>query len=344
MSLFQVLIIAGVIPAAVTCLLHLFPANGLANEGSVRMPKGLLLMGVFSGLFCLVLAVCSVLLKLGIVWHLLLISSALLAVICLLAYCSLTIGYDGKTFQCRTPFFKKRYRYSDIRGIISGANGSYTLIMTKGKVRVDGMAVGGQQFLDYADKRHYEIGLGAIPEIQNQIFHGNVVEPIPKIILLCFPGICLIALSTLFLAEWCSFRIPENLQEEKMILSFSEKQGEFLCFASKGRDLRVDRNAVGNYDELEMAILQNRELDIIYNLSDDGTLKIWGISDNNAVYASPEMVYAAEVKSGREGVLICWAMTVCYWAFVAFFFYILNRAEKYPRIAALLVKEDNLNI
>ncbi len=74
------------------------------------------------------------------------------------------------------------------------------------------------------------------------------------------------------------------------------------------------------------------------------TLKIWGISDNNAVYVSPQMVYAAEVISGREGVFICWAAAVGYWLFVAFFCYILDHAEKYPRIAVLLVKKDDLNI
>ena len=344
MSLFQVLIIAGFIPVVVTWLLRFFSTNGLENEGSIRMPRGLLLIGIFCGLFCLVLTICSVLLKLGIMWHIILISSALLTFICILAYCSINVRSDSETFECTIFFFRRKYRYSDIRGIIPGANESYTLVMTNGKVHVDGMAVGGQQFLYYADKRCCEIGLGTIPEIHNKIFHGNVVEPLPKIILVCFPGICLIVLSVLCLAEWSFLRIPGNLQEEKMVLSFSGEQGDFLYFTSKGRNLRIDVNAVGNYNELELAISQNRQLNIIYSQSDEETLEIWGISDNSATYASPEIVYDVEVKSGREGVLICWVITLCYWIFVAFFFYILEHAEKYPWIAMLLVKKDNLNI
>lgn len=85
-------------------------------------------------------------------------------------------------------------------------------------------------------------------------------------------------------------------------------------------------------------------LAIIYDRNDEGTLKIWGISDDNAVYVSPETVYAAEVKSGREGVFICWTLAAVYWLFAAFFCYILDHAEKYPRIAMLLVKKDDLNI
>lgn len=45
-----------------------------------------------------------------------------------------------------------------------------------------------------------------------------------------------------------------------------------------------------------------------------------------------------------DGVLICWAAAACYWCFVAFAFYILNHAEKHPRLAALLVKQEELNI
>lgn len=85
-------------------------------------------------------------------------------------------------------------------------------------------------------------------------------------------------------------------------------------------------------------------LAIIYDRIDEGTLKIWGISDDNAVYVSPETVYAAEVKSGREGVFICWTLAAGYWLFAAFFCYILDHAEEYPRIAMLLVKKDDLNI
>ena len=51
MSLFQVLIIAGFIPVVVTWLLRFFSSNGLENEGSIRMPRGLLLIGIFCGFF-----------------------------------------------------------------------------------------------------------------------------------------------------------------------------------------------------------------------------------------------------------------------------------------------------
>lgn len=116
MSLLQVLMIAGVIPAVVTWLLHFLSEKGLEEEGSVYMPKGFLLAGFFCGLLCIALTVCSVLLKLEIAWQVLQISSAVLTLVCLLAYCSLNIRYDRETFQCRTFFFQKRYRYSDIRG------------------------------------------------------------------------------------------------------------------------------------------------------------------------------------------------------------------------------------
>ena len=134
-----------------------------------------------------------------------------------------------------------------------------------------------------------------------------------------------------------------------IVVGVNGKMGQVICriaeeSGSAKVDCGIDVNAVGNYNELELAISQNRQLNIIYSQSDEETLEIWGISDNSATYASPEIVYDVEVKSGREGVLICWVITLCYWTFVAFFFYILEHAEKYPWIAMLLVKKDNLNI
>ena len=121
------------------------------------------------------------------------------------------------------------------------------------------MAHGGAQFLSYAEDRHFAAGLGPIPDVPGRLFHGNVVDPVPKAVLMCLPGVALTALGAWSIVEWCSLEVP----------------------------------------------------------------------------CSPE---------NTDGVLICWAAVVCYWCFVAFAFHILNHAEKHPRLAALLVKQEELNI
>ena len=66
-------------------------------------------------------------------------------------------------------------------------------------------------------------------------------------------------------------------------------------------------------------------------------LAVWSIVE----WCSLEVPCSPE---NADGVLICWAAAACYWCFVAFAFYILNHAEKHPRLAALLVKQEELNI
>lgn len=259
MPLSQVLIAAGLVPVLVNVLLYVFSTADGVRTDSVRMPRTLFWAGTIGGASCLCLTVFLSLFQRRMLWSVIAISAGLLSIVCVLAYYSIRIRYDEDTFLCRRFFSRKIWSYTDIEGVIPGANGDYTLVLKKGKIRVDGMAHGGAQFLSYAEDRHFAAGLGPIPDVPGRLFHGNVVDPVPKAVLMCLPGVALTALAVWSIVEWCSLEVP----------------------------------------------------------------------------CSPE---------NADGVLICWAAAVCYWCFVVFAFHILNHAEKHPRLAALLVKKEELNI
>ena len=344
MSFVQVAVIAAVIPALVNFVLHRFAQGDGSDEGSVHMPKAFFLAGCVGSIVSLILAVLLFLFPLGKAWGVILFSAIVLSVVCLLAYYSINIHYDCEGFCYRKFFTRKNYRYTDIAGVIPGAGGDYTLVMADGKIRVDGMAVNGHQFLYFAEDGHREAGLGYIPDIPNKLLGGNVKAPLPKLILLCFPGVCMMILVVLFAIGWQSVEIPENLSNETVALTFLEEQDKVLTFSAGGKTFEIRSGALLDAAGLEMAVSQQRELEITYCQIDENRMELWGIRDHSIVYADPESVYEAEVSYGHQSLFLLLAVTLCYWSFVAFFVYIMCNAEKHPFLAALLVKKEDLNI
>lgn len=344
MSFVQVAVIAAVILALVNFVLHRFAQGDGPNEGSVRMPKTFFWIGCVGNAVSLILAVLLFLLPLGMVWSAVLFSVIVLSVVCLLAYYSINIDYNYNGFCYRKFFTRKNYRYTDIAGVIPGAGGDYTLVMADGKVRLDGMAVNGQQFLCFAEDRYREAGLGYIPDIPNKLLRGNVIAPLPKLILLFFPGVCMVILVLLFAIAWQSVEIPGNLNNETVALTFLEEQDGVLMFSAGGKTFEIRSGALLDAAGLEMAVSQQRELEIAYCQIDENRMELWDIRDHDIVYADPESVYEAEVDYGHQSLCLLLAVTLCYWSFVVFFVYITCNAEKHPFLAALLVKKEDLNI
>lgn len=344
MSFVQVAVIAAVIPALVNFVLHRFAQGDRTEDGSVRMPKVFSWVGCVGSAVSLIMAGLLLSFPLGKVWSVILFSAIALSTVCLLAYYSINIDYDYEGFRYRKFFTRKNYSYTDITGVIPGAGGDYTLVMADGKVRVDGMAVNGQQFLCFAEDRYREAGMGHIPDIPNKLLHGNVKAPLPKLILLCFPGVCMVILVVLFAIGWQSVEIPENLNNETVALTFLEEQDGMLSFCAGGKTFEIRSGALLDEAGLEIAVSHQRELEIAYCQIDENRMELWGIRDHGIVYADPESVCEAEADYGHQSLFLLLAVTLCYWSFVAFFVYIMCNAEKHPLLAALLVKKEDLNI
>ena len=139
MPLSQVLIAAGLVPVLVNVLLYAFSTRDGVRSDSVRMPRALFWAGTIGNASCLGLTVVLSIFRLRMLWSVIAISAGLLSIVCVLAYYSIRIRYDEDTFLCRRFFSRKIWSYTDIEGVIPGANGDYTLVLKKGKIRVDGM-------------------------------------------------------------------------------------------------------------------------------------------------------------------------------------------------------------
>lgn len=156
------------------------------SSGSVVLPNFVLYIGLVDAVFCsgvLIWALIGgngtnlVALWTGIVFF-------LLGAVLIAAYSNCRIHYDGKGFSAGNLLgIHRRFSYSDITGM-RGLHRDVTLWLGRKKVRVDSLAVGREEFLDYVRYvyRCEHDGL-AIPQMggadsaRSDLFHGHVEAP-----------------------------------------------------------------------------------------------------------------------------------------------------------------------
>ena len=118
----------------------------------VRMPRILLYAGLCFAMFCLS-AMVHILRTGAPNLHMLPVVLGLCSACFLLGYGQLRITYDEQQFTVWRWGFKREYHYGSIRGVIPGKNGAYKLVTETTVIPVDSMAVNGDVFLRYAQRR-----------------------------------------------------------------------------------------------------------------------------------------------------------------------------------------------
>lgn len=346
MSLHQILAISLLVPILVQWILNNSSKDCEATVDIVHMPKALLILGICGSIICVILVVFSSIIPLNIVGDTIIISIFLLALLSFLVYYSVHIRYDNQYIHVRKYFKKKTYQYTDIKGIIPSVNNGYTLVMTTGKVHIDGLAVNAQQFLYYAEERCSEVGLGIVPDIPNKLFNGYVLDPFPKALLMCLPGVGLIIISVMASMEFISITIPESLKENVLVIESMEEKNSILFLKSEDRTYAIFSDAIIDANELQSAVSRKQKIKISYfqdAQSDEHNLEIWSIKGENSLFATYETVYKAEIGHARKTVFLLWLAALIYWGIIIGCFYILSHAEKYPKFAALLIRKEHRN-
>lgn len=180
------------VPIIVSIVLTLMErGKGTDAKGVVHMPGfawtiGLILSGI-TGCICIAGFLTS--LPEG-VW-IIAITTGFFGVLLLLMYRSLQITYYKTGFRVKRLFLApKTYRYDEITGVTFGAGDQYTLHLKKSRIFVDNLAVGGTEFLYYAQVKWLECGLGdEFPEKRSRLFHGYLLNPVEFFVFLLIPPV-----------------------------------------------------------------------------------------------------------------------------------------------------------
>lgn len=163
----------------------------------VKMPEVTLYLGCIFFVIAIILSTLHLFTSLPDVIVFIAIGAGVLAFMFIIMYNSLKIYYTQDSFVVKRIFHKTvEFQYTDIVEVIPGINEGYTLVLRNGKVSVDEFAVGSQDFFDFAEYKYREAGLGiCIPDGQQKLFNGYVVDLWPMTILVCIVGALMIGTS-----------------------------------------------------------------------------------------------------------------------------------------------------
>lgn len=280
----------------------------------------------------------------------------------LLAYCRWRVTYGDGRFEVRPCLGRRRtYSMADIYGLTEGPSMT-TLHLRNGKLRLDNLVRGREDFIEEAEHYYRRVLRKghALPDIPDELFHGNVREPWSFIVIFLLVDLfmlgCIVfsvvlmhremhptdaavsvALSD-YTVQWQDdtlylntdgLRQPYYVSHVADILS-AEQYSALCGDLSQGVPLRV---AVGQENYKKAAEDDCNYIEIRELRRSDGQLLI----SEEAVIKSIRL----DTWPALLFPLCILLLTLC---FEGFFCYIVNRARKYPRLFRLLVKEGWRNV
>ena len=180
MTISQITISCLFVPIIVSIVLSMMEqGKEVSAKGVVHMPKYAWTLGLILSALAVCICITCLLATLPEWAWIVAIAAGALGFVFLMMYRSLHITYDKKSFRVKRLFrAPKTYHYDEITGVTFGAGDQYMLHLKKGRIFVDNLAVGGTEFLYYAQVKWLECGLGdEFPEKRSRLFNGYLLNP-----------------------------------------------------------------------------------------------------------------------------------------------------------------------
>lgn len=351
MDIFQIIIIGIAVPGIVQCILKFLSCKKNILKNEVYMPRFFEILGIICAFADLLVFIVSLFTPLT---PIIIIISAVVAGISVISLClfySMRIFYNAEKIVVSRFFKKTTYFYRDIKGVLPGSGNGYTLIFTNGKLRVDGLAVNGQQFLFYSEEQFKKTtGSYAIPDVKPKLFNGNVREPWQFVFLFCLIGIAILLLPIIATVDFLFTKnSPESLIETQIVADSLIERDSILLISSDTTTYYVSYDAISNIEILLESVERKKPLQVLHisvpvEQNNKQDVSIWGLSDENGlIFTTPEIIHKLKTTQSIRQLAFLWVIAFIWWLFTLICFYFLKHAQKYPRIASLLVKEEYRN-
>ena len=157
----------------------------------VSMPKAAAYLAVGLAVVSLVFCVIALMQILTVISVMIASCAGLLAILFAAMYFSIRVRYTHDVFWVKRILRREKfYAYTQIDSVMPGSGSGYKLYMQTGeKIAIDAFAVGGDDFLDFAEYMYNEAGLGiCIPDKHSMLFRGNVKNPMEFVFVVCLLG------------------------------------------------------------------------------------------------------------------------------------------------------------
>lgn len=355
------------------------PQNG--DGKTVHLPKLLLVIGIICTAVFLIPAIVMFTLK-EFIGGIVFLAISLFCSTLIIAYINQRIYYDSEGFTAKSFFgIKRRYSYTDIECcsaeiphnldeviddeefddidyVLNLMSEDYKLKVRGKTILVDQIAVGGLEFLAFAQKQYKAFNCDRpIPEKKkttkcDAIFNGNVKNPGVQIVIY----IIVFAFLVGFIVLGFVFNKPtemDNLKLETVTVNSFEAKKEYLYLDIDGFEtepyLRGYKQTVSDPARF-MAMLNSREhFEIGYNtFIDDGVTeyRIEYIRDKNGtVLTTPEDFHEFYQHDFNIIMSIMIAVLVLWVAYVLFVIYVGRNPKKFsPKLVHKLYKEGSIKL
>ena len=341
------------------------PRKGDGN--TVHLPKLMLIIGIICTTVFLIPAVWVVFFEKDLI-GLAFVGMSLLPSSLIIAYINQRIYYDSEGFTAKSFFgIKRRYSYSDIEYslgeiphdldvviddddfddveyVLELISEDIRLKVGKRKILIDHSAVGGLDFLAFAQKQYKLIRGGKpIPHKVKKtkcdaIFNGNVKNATATIVI---DVVLLVIWLGLFLLIPLT-NVPtkmENLKIETVTVQSYEKDEEYLYLDIDGFEDEIFlRGYTETFDDVNglLAVLDSKEpIEIGYEtVNDDGDVyyRIEYVKDKNGnVLTTPEDYHEFYQHDVKKFMLVFGAMAVLWIGYIIFSIYVGRNPHKFSK-------------
>ncbi|MBQ8574695.1 MAG: hypothetical protein IJ447_01445 [Clostridia bacterium] len=334
---------------------------------TVHLPKLILIIGIVSTTVfliptCILFYEKDFLLSLGFLAFSLFCSSLIIA------YINQRIYYDAEGFTAKSFFgIKRRYSYTDIEYITGNVPHNIDIIIddenyedidavlefmsedtkltAKGKkIMIDQSAVGGLEFLAFAQKQYKKFNGGRpIPRNTKKskcdaIFNGNVKNPLAHIIVdivVTIPFVLMVVIVPIT-------NVPtamEDLELKAVTVQSYTADEEYLDLQIDGFEtepyLRGYKETVADTEKLLTLLDSNGQVKIGYKtFVDDGVTEYrveYLEDENGTVYTTPEDFHVFYQKDFKSIMIVLVAFLLIWIAYVVFSIYVGRNPHKFSK-------------
>lgn len=336
------------VPLLLQCIGSLVSTES-ARHGYVCMPKVFAVLAIVGWCVTIGTTLASLILNGNDFCILASIVASVISLLCSVTYCSLRITYDGQGFWVKKFFGKAKYHTYDEICAITPGNQDATLRLKNANVFLDGLAVGRQEFLDYAEERYCAIsGAFCIPDCPHWLFGGNVNDPwsivIPVGMAWLFVFVAVLWLVCSGVHDICL--IPDTLTYDDIYVTSAVLEDGAIYMNTQNSRFVLSGDKL--ISESRISEMVPGMLSVGYaaesgNGSDD-LYEVWAITDSNGNdILRYETTKEYVVKGTGKSIAILVSFFTVFTALLGLGYYVLCYPERYRIIANMLIKKEQRN-
>ncbi len=188
-------------------------------------------------------------------------------------------------------------------------------------------------------------------KLEGWLFNGYVREPIPIAVIALVLGFVLLVFAVMSTCEYVKLS-HSTVQTEKMectVIGYEHEKGSpiYVLSTDIGVAVHVPIDAVQNPHILDLLIIEQAVISIEYTAPTSmeySQVSVISITDAEGMPILPrDEVLEARKEDGIEAQIILWSICLIYWVLLGCLNHILCNAQKYPRIASLLIRAPYRN-